>query len=123
MINKIAQIQIAPDGGFKGFGPLGLEQGQVADNVFAIFISSAIGLIGIIAIIWFIFIVVTSGIAYMNAGSDAKATEGARKKITNGIIGLLVTIFGIFIIRLIGQIFNLPDILSVGKLIEQTRIK
>lgn len=107
----------------KGFGPLGLEQGQDGALVFSTFISSAIGLISIIAIIWFVIIIITGGIAYMNAGPDQKATEGARKKITNGLIGLLITIFGIFIINLVGQIFNIPNILNIVNLLTTIQIK
>ncbi len=117
MINKLAEINLAPNGGYKGFGPLGLEQNQVAEDVFQNFISSAIGLISVIAIIWFIIIIVTSGISYMSAGSDQKATEAAKKRITNGLIGLLITIFGIFIINFAGQIFNIPGLLNVRSLI------
>lgn len=119
MINKLAQINLAPAGGYKGFGPLGLEQGQEGATVFQTFISSAIGIISIIGIIWFVFIIVSSGISYMSAGADQKATEGARKRITNGLIGLLITIFGIFIISLAGQIFNIPNILNIPDLIER----
>lgn len=116
-MNKLAQINLAPNGGYKGFGPLGLEHGQVAEDVFQNFISSAIGLISVIAIIWFIIIIVTSGISYMSAGADQKATEAARKRITNGLIGLLITIFGIFIVNFAGQIFNIPGLLNVRTLI------
>lgn len=116
---KLAQINLYDGTNLKGFGPLGLEQGQMGDVVFTTFISSAIGIISVIAIIWFIIIIVTSGISYMSAGSDQKATEAARKRITNGLIGLLITIFGIFLIRLVGQIFNLPDILNITGLISR----
>ena len=127
-MNKLAQIELGPagGGGYKGFGPLGLNgdlDGTMASYIFQNFISSVIGVISIIAIIWFVIILITSGISYMNAGSDQKATEAARKRITNGLIGLLVTIFGIFILRFAGQIFNLPDILNLNKLIEAIQTK
>ncbi len=123
MMNKLAQINLAPTGGYKGFGPLGLEQGQTAINIFQTFISSAIGLITIIAIIWFIIIIVTSGISYMGAGADQKATEAAKKRITNGLIGLLITIFGIFIINFIGQVFNIPGLLNIPDMFSKILIK
>ena len=104
--------------GYTGFGPLGLEQGQEADATFQSFISTAIGLISIIAVIWFVFIIITSGISYMNAGADQKATEAARKRITNGLVGLLITIFGIFLIVIFGEIFNITGILNIPFLLE-----
>jgi uncharacterized membrane protein len=123
MMNKLAQINLAPAGGYKGFGALGLEQGQDGATIFQTFISSAIGLISVIAIIWFVFIIVSSGISYMGAGADQKATEAARKRISNGLIGLLLTIFGIFIINLVGQIFGIPGMLFIPGLITEITIK
>lgn len=121
---RLAQqtIPIAPDsGGFKGFGPLGLQDPNAGDAsfIFQTFITQVIGVISIIAIIWFIFILLTGGIAYMNAGGDKGAIEGARKKIMNGIIGLLITIFGLFAVNLIGQFFGIPDILNVVGMISE----
>lgn len=118
MKNKIAQIQIAPEGGFKGFGPLGLEgkTNPEAGIIFANFISSAVGLITIIGVIWFVFIIVTGAVAIITSGGDKQAFEAAKKKITSGIIGLVVTIAAIFIINLIGKIIGIPDILNFTKM-------
>ena len=116
---KIAQISQSIDlydtskGSLKGFGPLGLENSNNYIDTFQNFISSSIGIISIIAIIWFIFIILTSGISYLSAGADTKATEAARKKITNGLIGLLVTIFGIFILVFAGEILGIDNLLNV----------
>ena len=120
---KIADINLYDVDQYKGFGALGLEGSNSADSVFTTFISSAIGLISIIAIIWFVIIIVTSGISYMSAGADQKSAESARKRISNGLIGLLITIFGIFILRIAGQIFNIPDILNIGNLMNKLEIK
>lgn len=110
---KLAQIRIAPEGGYKGFGPLGLPGGgESAPNVFASFISSAVGLITIIGVIWFVFIIATGALAIISSGGDKQALEGARKKIANGVIGLVVTISGLFILNLIGTILGIPTILN-----------
>lgn len=123
MMKIAANIKLYENNGFTGFGALGLEQNQTGEAVFQTFVSSAIGLISVIAIIWFIFIIGSSGIAYMSAGADQKAAEGARKRITNGLIGLLITIFGIFIVSLVGKIFGLDNILNIPELIKNLTIK
>lgn len=123
MINKIAQIKLSPDGGYKGFGPLGLEQGQAGVSVFQTFISSAIGLITLIAIIWFIFIFLTGAVGIITSGGDKSSNEAARKKITSGIIGLVITVFGILIVRLIGNIIGLGDVLDFGVMFDKLIIK
>lgn len=114
MNNSLAQINLAPAGGFKGFGKLGLqnELPTNADMIFSQFISSAIGLMTLIAIIWFVFLLIIGSYGIMNAGGDKQALETARKKIINGLIGLVVCIFGIFLIRLVGYLIGIPEILN-----------
>jgi len=119
MTNLIAQssIPLAPSGGFKGFGPLGnVASSTEAIKTFTKFISSTIGIMTIIAIIWFIFILITGAIAWMSAGGDKNALEAAKKKITTGIIGLVVVIVAIFIIDLVGKLIGISDILNITSL-------
>jgi hypothetical protein len=114
MKNLLAELQIAPNRGFTGFGPLGL-QGTTASNAditFTNFLSSTIGVLTIIAIIWFVFILITGAISYMSSGGDKAAIESSGKKILNGVIGLVVVVIAIFIIKLIGYLIGIPDILN-----------
>lgn len=116
MTNLIAEIQLGP---LRGFGKLGLEadtSGSSALGVFGGFISSAIGLMTIIAVIWFIFVFITGAISIIGAGGDKQAIETAKKKITTGIIGLVATVAAIFIIDLIGRLIGIPDILNLTSL-------
>lgn len=109
-----ADIKLSPPGGFKGFGKLGL-QGELATNadlVFTQFISSAIGVMTIVAFVWFIFVFFIGAIGIISSGGDKQALESARKKITTGIIGIVVVIAAIFVIKLIGYLMGIPDILN-----------
>ena len=119
MTNLIAQssIPLAPSGGFTGFGPLGnITSKEDAVSTFSKFISSAIGLMTIVAILWFIFVFIIGAIGVISAGGDKAALETAKKKITTGIIGFVVTIASIFVIKLIGYLIGIPDILNFGLL-------
>ncbi len=115
MKNLIADLNF---GTLRGFGPLGLENKQSSDamGIFSNFISSAIGLITIIAIIWFVFIFITGAIGIISSGGDKGAMESARKKITSGLIGLVVVVAGIFVVKLIGLLIGIPNILNIGQL-------
>lgn len=108
-------IQIAPEGGFKGIGKLGTPEGTGV-STFANFLSSAIGLMTIIAFIWFVFLFITGAIGIMTAGGDKQALENARKKIVNGIIGVVVVIAAIFVIGLLGTLIGIPNILDLNSL-------
>lgn len=114
-----AELEIAPKGGFTGFGKLGLKDGSTAANApatFTTFISSVIGVITIVAIIWFVFLFISGAISYMASGGDKGAIETARKKIINGVIGLVLVIIAIFVINLIGYLLGVPNILNFGEL-------
>lgn len=120
MNEKLAQIQIAPDGGFKGFGIYGLENSTAqnsAPTVFNSFLSKTIGVITIVGFIWFLFILITGALGIMGSGSDKAAAEAARKKISTGLIGLVVLVAAIFLFRLVGQILGIENIGNPGELI------
>lgn len=110
-MNNLAQIDF---GNITGIGPLGNPQGNGITN-FQVFLSTAIGLMTIIAFIWFIFSFITGAIGIISSGGDPKAYESARKKITTGIIGVVVVIAAIFVIDLVGVIFGIP-FLNITKL-------
>lgn len=120
-MNKLAQNSIdlydKTKGNLKGFGPLGLEQGQEGISVFTTFLSSAVGLITIIGIIWMVFIIITGSVAIISSGGDKQALESAKKKITNGIIGLVVLVSSLFVLSFIGKLIGLPSILDIATLL------
>jgi len=105
-MNKLAQFDF---GTFEGFGPLGKPGGEGV-NLFTQIISSAIGLITVIAFIWFVFLFITGAISIMTAGGDKQKLESSRQKIiiaAMSVISLIGTIFGIDILnlpKLFGQI-------------------
>ena len=100
-MKNLLSIDLGP---LRGFGKLGLETdtaGSTAVEVFSQFISSAIGIMTIVAVIWFVFVFITGAIAWMGAGGDKNALEAAKKRITTGIIGLAVIVIAVFVIDLI----------------------
>lgn len=117
-MNYLAQ-QDLQFGDLTGFGPLGENQGEGSINTFSSFVSSAIGLMTVVAIIWFVFVFFIGAIGIITAGGDKQALESARKKILSGIIGLVVVIAAIFIVKLIGFLIGIPNILNIGELFNQ----
>lgn len=121
-MNQLADINLYPGGGFEGFGLFGLEGSTGATGagtLFNLFISRAIGVITVVAFVWFLFILVTGAISIMGAGGDKAAAETARKRIFTGLIGLVVLIAGIFLIRLVGAFLGIQNILNPGEIIYQ----
>lgn len=125
MNNLLADIIIAPNGGFSGLGtgPLAKPAGDGTGTLTNI-ISAAIGLMTIIAIIWFIFIFISGAIGIMSAGADKNALESAKKRITTGLIGLVVVIVAVFIFDLIGFLlgFGTGSLLNIQGLFQLLKI-
>jgi hypothetical protein len=105
-MKTIAQANFGP---LSGFGPLGNPEGD-GIGTFSNFISSAVGLMTIVAAIWFVFTFFIGAIGIITAGSDKQALEGAKKKITTGIIGFVVVVVAIFAIDLIGILLGFGDV-------------
>lgn len=124
-MNKLTQINLFEGEGYKGFGPLGLDQKSAEDApaIFTNFISSAIGLISVIAVIWFVFVLITGALGLITSGGDKNTAETSKKKITSGLIGLILTIIGVWLVRFVAFIFGLGDVLDVGNLLELIQIK
>ena len=102
----------------KGPGNLGNTEGTFLPwTKFNNVLSISIGVLSIIAAIWFLFILITGAISYMQAGGDKGKVEEARKKITTGFIGILIVISAIFIANFVGYILGF-DILNPGEFLE-----
>lgn len=124
MKNLIAQagagIPLSPGGnGFKGIGTSPL--GNVTDNginTFATFMSTAIGLITLIGIIWFVFIFLTGAVGIIASGGDKGALESAKKKLSTGVVGLVILVSATFLIDFLGYLlgFGSANILNLTHL-------
>ena len=112
-------IKFAPSGGFQGLGTGLLSKvNDSGISTLSAIISMVIGVMTIVAIIWFIFTFITGAISIIGSGGDKQALESARKKITTGIVGLIIVIIATFILDLVGTIFGI-DFLDINFLFSQ----
>ena len=123
MISKLIaeDIPLSPDKGFGGFGKLGLEGGSAenAPSIFNSFISGVIGVLTIVAGLWFIFVFITGAISMISSGGDKGALESARKKIFNALIGLAVVVASIFVVELVGKLLGIDLILNPAEFVQK----
>ncbi len=119
MKGLIALEEVPLNGPLRGFGPLGLEGGEDAPTVFNQFISTTIGLMTILAIVWFILTLLSGAIGIITAGGDKGKLETARQRITNGLIGLVVVIAAVFIVDFIGTLMGIPEILNPAEMLNR----
>jgi hypothetical protein len=128
-MNKIAQIKLYPDNGLKGLGdsPLANPGTGAGDGIgtFSNLLSTSIGLMTIIAVIWFVFTFIIGAIGIISAGGDKGSLESAKKKITTGLIGLIIVVIGMFVVDLIGFLlgFGAGGILNISNLFSLIQLK
>jgi len=77
-------------------------------------VSGVIGIFLTIGVVVFIIQFLLGGLAWIMSEGDENKVKGARDKIQNALIGLVI-IFSIFaIIKLIGYVFGITELESLG---------
>jgi hypothetical protein len=116
-MNYLAQRSINSGVNMSGIGNIGnITSPADAASTFNQIISTSIGLMTVIAIIWFTFVFLTGAYSIMSSGGEKGAYETAQKKIRTGLIGLVAVIAGVFLLDFAGWIFGFGagDILNPG---------
>lgn len=115
---ELAQNPVNIGGPLRGLGPLGLQGPNTATQVFNNVLSTTIGVMTIVAFIWFVIQFFLGAIGIIFSGGDKAKLQEARSKITTGIIGIVVVIAAIFLLRLASDILGIPDLLDPGGFVE-----
>ena len=117
-----AAHELAPDDGLHGVGPFQNipTTTEGIGNKIATVISQVIGLLSIVAIIWFVLQLVLAGITIISAGGNKEKIAETQKRITYSTLGLLVALLATFLIAILSYIFNI-DFLNLGSILEKLR--
>ena len=95
-------------------------QDKTGSSFFAAFLPKLVGIALLAGALIFFFVFLIGAIQWITSGGDKQALEGARARITNGLIGL-VLLFAVFaIIGLIETFFDINILtIDIGPLIIQ----
>ncbi len=99
-----------------GEGPYGTG-GAGSPGKFTQALTSIVGVITLIAGIYFIFLLIFGGIEWMSSGGDKAKLASARSRLFSGVIGLTIVVAGIFIAEIVGNLVGLPNILDPAGII------
>lgn len=91
---------------------------DVAGFALSTIISTVIGVITVVAGIWFIFNLVIAAIGILVSGGSEEAIKNNTKKLTQSLLGLVMVIGAIALMSLIGLILGI-NFLNVEGLISQ----
>jgi len=112
-------------GNIQSFGPLGtivnelfFEGGTAsvvpASKRLAQVLSNIIGIITIVAGIWFMIKILIAGFSIISSSGDKNKMQEAQHTITNSVIGLTVVVAAYALTSLFGKILGIPNILNIG---------
>lgn len=76
-------------------------------------ISRIIGLLTIVAVIYFIFQVIFAGYSFINSQGDPKAIDAAQKKLTYSILGLVIVVIAVGLGSLIASFLGIKNVLDI----------
>lgn len=124
-MNKlVASIKLFESGNLKGLAGSGdFENPTNAGDLFNRVLSGTIGILTIIAFVWFVFLVISGALGIMFSSGDKNAVATGAKKISNGLIGIVIIILAIALIRAISFLLGVDTIfLDPGKFIEDFKL-
>lgn len=106
-----------PEEGFGPFGNVDLTSITEAAGFFTRVISNTIGVMTIIAGIWFVFMFIVGAFGYLTAGGDKQKIGSATSRIASALIGLVIVVMAYALISLIGKLLGF-EILNPQTIIE-----
>ncbi len=86
-------------------------------------ISGFIGFLSVIAVIFFVIQIILAGYSFISAQGDEKKIEIARKKVTEGILGLTIVVVAFGAGAFISSLLGLKDIFDLGIVVDSLKFK
>lgn len=87
-------------------------------------ISTTVGVLTIVAVIFFAIQIIFAGYAFMSSEGDTKKMEESRKRLTEGVMGLFIVVIALGAASLIGRLTGLGgNVLDLQTLLGKLKIK
>jgi hypothetical protein len=110
-------VDLAPNGGLTGLGIK--PTGNIGEQVAGI-ISTVIGVLTVLAVIWFIIEFVVSGVLLISSAGDQEKTAEAKKRLTQSLMGLVIVLGAMFLFTIISYIAGI-DFLNIAEYFNNLR--
>jgi len=79
-------------------------------------ISQVIGVLTIVAVIYFAIQVILAGYAYITSEGDEKKMESARKRLTEGVLGLIIVVIAVGLSALLANLAGISNPFDLNSL-------
>lgn len=107
-------------GGIKGVGPFGFETVTVTQDVvktqFGSILSTVVTTLTVVGGLAFVIYFTLGGLKWLTSGGDKAKVQEAQTQMTQGVIGLVAIVAGLFVVGIVGNVLGI-DFLNPFKTI------
>jgi len=118
-MNLLAQSEQNLGPRILGPQPLGTQVSWQSPYMLARIISRIIGLLTIVAAVYFVILLITSAISVMQSGGDKGKLEVARNRMLTAVVGIVIVVAAIFVFNIIANMLGLDDVLDFQVMIDR----
>lgn len=114
-IIKPVQAATIDVGGIKGIGPFGYENETVSASTtqtqLSSILSTVVTALTVVGGLAFVIFFILGGLKWLTAGGDKTKVQEAQNQMTQGAIGLIAMVAGLFVVGIVGGVLGI-DILN-----------
>jgi hypothetical protein len=85
-----------------------------ATSKFETYASQLVGMLTIVAVLYFIIQIIFAGYAFISSQGDEKVMEATRKRLTEAVLGLFIVVIAIGLGSLIAMLLGIPNVLDIN---------
>jgi hypothetical protein len=101
-----------------GEGPgIKIETGSTPATQLEGILSMVLGFLTIVAVIYFVIQVILAGYAFISGQGDEKKIESARKKLTDGILGLTIVVIALGVSAFLAKLLGISNVFDLNSFI------
>lgn len=86
-------------------------------------ISGVIGVLTVVSFVFFLIQVIFSGYAFISAQGDPKKIEVARKRLTDGILGITIVVVAYGVVAFIAKLVGLQNVFDLNSVINTLKFQ
>ncbi len=97
--------------------PVGVNPGVNGAVSLEKVISQVIGVLTIVAVLYFVIQIILAGYAFISSEGDPKKIEMSRKRLTEGVLGITIVVVAVGLGSLLANLAGIPNILNIDAML------
>ena len=99
------------------------DDAKAATTKFEGYMTTIIGVLTIVGVLWFTIQIILSGYAFMQSAGDPKKLEKAQQQLVQSVIGIIIVVGATIFVGLIVRLLGLGNIFDINNFFEIRGLK